>query len=52
MAKIMPDDEKIKEFFLKSGTKAICPLLPLLVNMSMKERERKKENAQDWKRKK
>ena len=39
----MPDDEKLKEFCLKSGTKERCPLSPLLVNMSTIETEKKKE---------
>ena len=33
MAHVILNDEKLKEFPLRSGTRQGCPLLPLLFNM-------------------
>ena len=32
-ANIILNSEKLKEFFLRSGTRQVCPLLPLLFNI-------------------
>ena len=53
-ANIILNGKKLKALLLKSGTRKVCPLSPLLLNIVLEVlaiaiREEKKEMNQDWK---
>ena len=56
-ANIILNGEKLKAFPLRSGTRQVCPLLPLLFNivfevLSVAIRKKKQKRNQDFKRSK
>ena len=57
IANVILNGEKLKAFPLRSGTRQVCPLLPLLFNivfevLSVAIRKKKQKRNQDFKRSK